>query len=218
MVRELEFRLTNDGAVQAALQRRADAVFRELQRSFRAIGTEFEDQASRRFRGDWSPNAPKSRDFLFSRTGALRRSGIRVAVTGTNFSSLALQVFITSRYGVLQEFGGEVRPRSKRALTVPLPAAMTAAGVVRQSAGELKRQGGTFLFQTAKRRAAGKGPLVARQVGGDARRLEFLFVLVSKVSIPARWGLRKTWRGSDMAGVRKFEVSQALRRLTRRSA
>lgn len=78
-------------------------------------------------------------------------------------------------YSLIQEYGGVIRPVKAKALTIPLKAAMTPAGVLKKTAREWKD---TWLLVRE-----GKDALICRDTpSGD---VEPLFVLKRKVTIKA---------------------------------
>jgi phage gpG-like protein len=82
-------------------------------------------------------------------------------------------------YARIHEQGGVVTPKRAKALTVPLPGAMTASGVVR---GDARSFSDTFLL---KRK--GKDPVIMQRKG---KNVVPLFVLKKRVKIPKRPYLR----------------------------
>lgn len=99
-------------------------------------------------------------------------------------------------YGLIHEVGGTIRPRQKKALTIPLPAALTPAGVVRKTAGELLDNPSPF-----ESTFAAKGVIFGKRPNDS---IEPLFALAQKVEIPAR-----KWASSAIDDT----ISQLIRRL-----
>jgi hypothetical protein len=102
------------------------------------------------------------------------------------------------RYIHAQEYGGTIRPRSRRFLTVPLPGALTAAGVTRGGARLVNRGG---RWQTADGRPtviftgrSGYGIIAEVRGEGRNRRLNNLYVLRPFVRLRPRLGFRKTFQ------------------------
>lgn len=89
-------------------------------------------------------------------------------------------------YANIHEYGGTIRPKRKKFLTVPLPAAQTPAGVTKP----LKGFKNTFIIRSRS------GGLLIVQDTGDGGIIP-LFVLKKKVKIPARkWASKavaKAW-------------------------
>lgn len=126
------------------------------------------------------------------RTGALRRS-MGFSVDGDGFES-SLRVFAGTPYANIQEEGGTIRPKNKRFLTVPLPDALTPAGVLK---------GGARLVQRGKRyeTADGRPTFIFRSkrgnllVGARAKngQTRLLYALKTSVTLKPRLGFRETF-------------------------
>ena len=116
-----------------------------------------------------------SNRILRRRTGTLARSTFFKDLRATK-SQVTVSV-VTTVYGPVHEYGAVVRPRRRKWLTVPLPAAQTPAGVTRYSARDYP---GAFLLKT------GSGKLFIAKRGSQKGKLDFLFVLKKEVKIPAR--------------------------------
>lgn len=119
---------------------------------------------------------------LGRRTGQLatRTRVTKATITGRNVS-MAIETNGIP-YGLIHETGGTIRPKTKQFLTIPLPDAMTAAGVVRKSAGELQQNPSpfdtTFIHE---------GTII----GEKNDKLTPLFLLRKKAVIPERrWASR----------------------------
>lgn len=116
---------------------------------------------------------------LNRRTGQLasRTRVTQATVKGTEVS-FAIETNNVA-YGLIHEVGGTIVPRTKKFLTIPLPAALTSAGVLRKTAAEFIQNpspfAGTF---------AAKGVIFGKSQTGDA--IVPLFALAKKVEIPAR--------------------------------
>ena len=128
-----------------------------------------------------------------TRSGALRRSfGFELRGSGADGE---LRLFSAGlRYARTQEHGGTIRPKSKRYLTVPLPDALTASGVVK---------GGARLVQRGKQyfTADGDPTFVFRSkrgnllVGARAKngRTRLLYALKEQVRLRPRLGFRQVF-------------------------
>lgn len=157
---------------------------RELGRAFTRTGAVHTRAVAQRF---------KPGGAIQTRTGALRRSlGFAVLDKGINSE---LKLFSAGLpYARIQEEGGTIRPKNKRYLTVPLPAALTAAGVLKggarlvPSGAKYKTADGdpTFIFRSKR------GHLL---VGARAKngRTRLLYVLKPSVTLSARLGFRETF-------------------------
>lgn len=121
---------------------------------------------------------------LKRRTGNLAaRTRVTNAVTrrrGPRAVEATIGITTLDPPGFIHEYGGTIRPRRRQWLTVPLPAALTAAGVLRDTAAELRRAGApTFVFRSRRGNL-----LIARRISDE--RIEPLFVLKRQVQMPAR--------------------------------
>lgn len=103
-------------------------------------------------------------------------------------------------YARLQELGGEVRPKRRRYLTVPLDAVRTARGVVRKGAFPT-RVGGQWMTEqklpglksreTFIKRSANGTPVIYG-TGRDGRPVP-LWALKKRIRIKPRLGFMRTW-------------------------
>lgn len=121
------------------------------------------------------------------RTGRLRRSyGFLVNAFAVGVSILVGVVRPEDEsvleYAALQEYGGTIRPKNARALTIPLDAAKTSAGVPRGRARDFED---TFIL-----RRDDDVPLIAQRRGRE--KIVPLFALVQEVTVDARPSLEPT--------------------------
>lgn len=139
-------------------------------------------------------SGPTSRTSLSSRSGALRR-GIRFAGVKTESTGYSARVTANKKYAATH-FGPRgsetiIRPKNAKALTIPLAAALTSAGVAKGTARNgpwgktviipTKRQGNTTaIIYGVRQKQSGKN--AGQGYGG----LVPLFALVKSVRIPAR--------------------------------
>lgn len=129
---------------------------------------------------------------IAARTGGLRRS-LGFAVDGQGMDA-TLRVFAGTHYARIQEEGGTIRPKNKRFLTVPLPEALTPAGVLKGGARIVQRGNRyetadgspTFIFRSKR------GNLL---VGARAKngRTRLLYALKPSVTLKPRLGFRETF-------------------------
>lgn len=105
----------------------------------------------------------------------------------------------TSVYGRIQEFGGVIRPKNAKYLTVPLPAALNSDGTPKKKGA--REWDNTFVIKSK----AGNLLIVQKGIGGD---IVPLYVLKSSVTIPARLNMGSTLR----AGLGYF-VDQAVEKM-----
>lgn len=123
---------------------------------------------------------------LNRRTGRLAQS-FTGEVAGATIGSLVMRYGTNVPYAKIHEYGGTVRPKKGRYLTIPLKANLTAAGVMKRGIREfpvvrfIRLRGGDRLLALA-----GDDP-------DNLLGLQPMFVLVRQVKIPARLGLRRTW-------------------------
>lgn len=135
---------------------------------------------------------------LKRRTGQLaNRTRVKTGLTpsgGKNRISVEIQSTDVP-YARIQELGGTIRAGDKL-LTIPLPAALTAAGVLRNTAAELQKRGDTFVARSKKGNLIifkatpkSKSRTRAGRQGATRRpQLVPLFVLKDQVTIePSNW-------------------------------
>lgn len=169
------------------------------------------------------PGEPNKNSTLATRTGRLRGS-LRVELHGGDLGSLALT--LASRgvpYAAVQEFGGTIKPRTRKWLTEPRKAALTPAGVLRKSAAQyfqedpknvfiVELSGGLYIVKKKRGKAA----------AGDAKdKFNILFRLRKKSTIPgptttgspSRLGFFDTWEAGREQRRKVFDA--AIRAATR---
>lgn len=122
-----------------------------------------------------------SGDILHKRTGQLSRTVAWGELQRKKDLSYKVTLKTPLPYASIHDEGGIIRPKKKKFLTVPLPAALTPAGVLRGKATSFKN---TFIDKTDD------GDLIIFQNKnkGEGKEDEIipLFVLKKKVEIPAR--------------------------------
>lgn len=135
----------------------------------------------------------KSGGSIQTRTGALRRSfGFETRGEGL---ALELRVFSAGvPYANVQEYGGVIRPKNKRYLTIPLDDAKTPGGALKGGAKLVQRGNKyetadgapTFIFRSKR------GNLL---IGSRARNgsLRLLYTLKPSVTLKPRLGFRETF-------------------------
>lgn len=89
-------------------------------------------------------------------------------------------------YANIQETGGTIRPRVAKYLAIPLPAALTRAGVAKKSPRDYTN---TFVM-----RSKSGSLIIAQKTGSKSGKVVALFVLKKSVTIPASHYM------SDIAG------------------
>ncbi len=138
-----------------------------------------------------------------------------------------------SPYASIHETGGTIRPKRRRALAIPLPAALAGAGQVKGEAVTLAPSAAQFgttsiqkgertlyarkdliYFHSGKAKAQGKPPLLVKIQGkGKTARIIPMYVLKTSVYIKPRmrfYATFRAWSGKPTA-LRYF--SSALQRL-----
>lgn len=129
------------------------------------------------------------------RTGALRRSitsavtdidGDMIALIGSGVRQSRKATYDASQnrwnpdgrlpYADIQETGGVIKPRKAKYLAIPLPAALTAAGVLKKRPRDYRD---TFV------RTSKSGNLIIFQKVGARGKITALFVLKKSVTVPA---------------------------------
>lgn len=174
--------------VRKAIETAPARVFPVMKREFERIGYQWENAVGKRFTGQTGETS------LHTRTGALARS-LSHSVSGSSLGNLQLRcVSQGPNYARAQNDGAVITPKSKRALTIPLDANKTPAGVPRFATVALLEAaypGRVFLLKRS-----GKKPLIAlkgvTQTGGNKPRatkgsglsITPMFVLVPKVTLP----------------------------------
>lgn len=128
------------------------------------------------------------------RTGTLARAIMdRVTVTGTGALGEVWPDLAKAPYAAIQEFGGMIVPRNGAALTIPLQAMLTANGVARGSARDVKANPESFGFSSTfipKGHNVIMGTLLGSKgrpghLRGQAGSAVPLFALKTSVMIPA---------------------------------
>ena len=165
-------------------------------------------------------------DKLQNRSGQLRRSFGSEVVGGIGQSTpLTLAVFSQgSIYSRLQEYGGVIKPKKAKYLTVPLDDALTPSGVQRYpSARDLfnrypdqvrvikVKSGRLFIVSDGK---PGSKPPKRKKRQSD---LVWLYQLKKSVKVPARLGFRATWYSSDLVADRVQRLNDAVKRASARA-
>ena len=187
-----------------ALQTAPKRLRAELATTLLKVGVAHEHALKRRFRaytGD-------SGDGIQKRSGGLMQA---YHLTRPHPDSLEVVPHIRkgmrgSHYARMQEFGGTVRPKRAKYLTVPLPAALTKAGVLSGRykirpdgrGGFTTDAGDTFLFKSRrgalligiKDRKTGRASAQGR---GKKRELKPFYVLKKSVTLRPRLGFFGTW-------------------------
>lgn len=156
----------------------------------RAMAKRFEPYQGRRSGFDTS---------IQTRSGALRRS-FDFALRGSG-ADAELRMFSAGLpYARTQEYGGTIRPKNKRYLTVPLPDALTAGGNLKGGA-RLVQRGSTRTGRPKYVTADGQPTSIFRSkrgallIGSRARngRTLLLYTLREQVNLRPRLGFRQVF-------------------------
>lgn len=160
--------------LEAALRKKPKQIFLAGKRSLTLSKNRFDrNLQTKRLRG---------RPGLKKRSGRLAQSFIG-EVTGNNLANLHMQYGTNVKYAAIHEFGGVVRPKKGKYLTIPLKDNLLPSGVMKRSLRS---------FQFVYFRRSKKGSLLAF-AGDDKDDMKPMFVLVRSVKIPARLGFRRLW-------------------------
>lgn len=198
----------NAKAFEKAVRAAPKLTRRSLAFRLEQIGDEFERRVDKRFTaklsGPFQSNHTKGR--LANRTGTLRATmAHRVREDGKDLTLRAtIGDAATAHYVFTQEFGATIKPKRAKALTIPMPDNLTAAGRVRfKSARETE---GVFLLKTPK-----GAFLVRKKASGEG--LDFLWVLKKRVTIPARLGFRSTFEAKSMQAFARREIKEGINKV-----
>lgn len=183
-------------AFERALKEVPKALDKEANKALNRMGVEFTTAMDGRFNGTSSPPfwANESDDGIVSRTGHLARSiGFDVS-GGPSAAERKLVLFIgdavAGRYAATQEFGATIT--GSPWLTIPLPDNKTASGVPRYQSAAALRDDPSVNTWIQRSKA---GNLIIRAQFDGEEEIKNLWVLKKSVTIPARLGFTKTFKG-----------------------
>lgn len=164
------------------------------ERKKRAVRREVRKQAGvtmRRFIREHIAKSHRGGDGLRRRTGALARS-FKSVVRGEGLRDLEAVAFSEGvPYAAIHEFGGVIKPKKARWLTIPLDYVKTKAGVPRYTAREIIANPSLGNLESTFFRVTKKGNLVL--FGATGKDITPLFALKKEVRIEARMGFREQW-------------------------
>ena len=207
--------------VSTTLKRLPFELATEGRKALVKAGQNFDNGLRKSFRARSSPQD----EWLQVRSGRLRNS-IGYEVSGAGLSDLQLKVFSAGvPYANIQEYGGTIVPKRGRYLAIPTAANQTQGGRARGGAGVARfpsarafiaeHEGETFFLRSK----GGTGPLLlmwskpdtgtrrrAKLGRGSKTRPVAMFTLVTKVTIPPRFGFRRTW---DAQAPARFDLFKA---------
>lgn len=212
--------------VTQAIRSQPERAYGVLKPTFERWGTRWEHQVQDRIAG--ATTGPRN---LVGRSGQLKRS-LKHRVSGSSLGTLSLQCISAGAiHARIHEYGGEIRPKNGKYLTIPLPGNRTPAGVARVSARSLIASHETFFLRAE---AAGadrlllmwkdpsKAAIKSSGVKGKGNAVP-MFVLVPKVELPgpkapnktgpSRLGFFDEWKAFD--GDRRRDIVQAARLMGR---
>jgi hypothetical protein len=119
--------------------------------------------------------------------GAIRRQLINgIKIYGTRIDTLRTEVF-GAEYIHAQEYGATIRPKSAKALTLPLPAALRPDGSPKFKTARAWKRYGTFTWRDKRTK---RGYLAYKNAAG---KLVLLYVFVNVVHLMPKLGLRKSY-------------------------
>lgn len=131
-----------------------------------------------------------------TRTGFMRDRFTSETRQAGGIGNLRTRVFVAGvKYADVQEFGGVIKPRLRKFLTIPMDAIKTAGGAIKGQyaggAGEYRKTGKSFVWRNAL-----GGAFIAEK-SKNGKSLVLLWKLVRSVKIPGNLGWYKTWRGGE---------------------
>lgn len=191
--------IRKDALIAAKVLRRyPDVLKRHATRALNQAGIAWRNEMFKRFRAPLPQPDRYTNLTLHTRTGRLKGS-LSVQLTGNMLADTKLT--LASRgvpYAGVQEFGGTIRPRTRKYLTIPTKAAMTPAGVTRKSAAAWFREakGEVYVAQTK----SGQLAIFLHPTSAKGKPTA-LFLLRKRVTIPgpttdgrpSRLGFFDTW-------------------------
>lgn len=206
-------------ALKRVLKAFPSALNQEMRKAFTDHGNVFIDtMITKRFRGYSGPK--NTGTILQNRTGSLRRSFGKSVLGGTAGKPLTLLVYSQGvKYARLQEYGGTIRPKRAKNLTIPLDDALTGSGAPRYTSARdlLSRYPEDVFFFTSKK---GNTFLASYGKPGGKRRKEedvqLLYILKKQVEVPARLGFRDTWTSPALVQDRRARFTAAGEAASRR--
>ncbi len=194
-----DFEVTIDTKrLEAAMKKAPEALYRRLREAFRLGHQKFLNRFKReRLRSGKSEDGVQSRSRRLSRSFDSETRGDSLATLETETYSAGV------RHARIHEYGGEIVPRTKQYLTIPLDAARAGdreGAIARTSARHFSN---TF-FLTTK---VGKLLLMGSPTEGRSDEVKPLFLLVKSVMLKARLGFRKLWNEMEPAYLRMINAA-----------
>lgn len=155
-----------------------------MERALKRAGAQHQRTATKDLFTGYTGTSPA--DKLQTRSGALRRL-IGWATRGSGFAS-ELTIF-AGPPARIQEYGGTIKAKRKKYLTIPLRAALTPSGVP-------KRPGARDWEDAFVLRSRAGKLFIARRRG--KKGLDLLYKLQESVRLPARFGFRAHFRAKTI--------------------
>lgn len=211
--------------VQAALSRLITGASAAVRGAFDQAGAFHQRAMAKRFEGYSGKRLGFGSGAIQTRSGDLSLSfGWETRGAGLDLETKMFSAGVG--YARIQEHGGTIRPKNKQYLTVPLPDALTAAGLLKGGA-KLVQQGGkyvtadgapTFIFKS-KRGNLLIGARPGQDFGyGDAtikrprnNKIVLLYALRKEVSIRPRLGFRETFEKQTVPHLQALIVAASKR-------
>lgn len=166
---------------------------RQMKFAFRDIAADIPAMVIRRMQG-FTPGQRSPSDPIMTRTSKLAATvrGKRIGNKADEMVALIMAGSSTVPYAAIQEFGGVVKPKTKKALTIPLPNILTPGGDVK---------GDYRLTQRGGRHMTAGG--VPTYISGDAIMIDQggqptpIYALKKRAVIPPRLRIGKTIEEQD---------------------
>lgn len=212
-------RLRKDARRLSRLFRRyPDALYKQMRDALNRSGFAWRGQMLQRMRAPLpEPGEPNKNTSLHTRTGRLRGS-LRVEVGGGNLNLLTLT--LASRgvpYAAVQEFGGTIKPRTRKWLTEPRKAALTPAGVLRKSAARYFQEDpkSVFIVELSGGLYIVKKKRGSKSAADGKEKFDILFRLRKQSTIPgptttgarSRFGFFDTWEAGREQRRKVFDAA-----------
>lgn len=201
--------------IKRAFERFPKALDTELRRALTQHGQFF---TAKMVKDRFTGYSGESGEKLQNRSGMLRRSFGSTVVGGIGQSTPLTLVAYSQGviYSRLQEYGGIIKPKKAKHLTIPLPDALTASGVPRYPSARYlferypdqvrvitARSGRKFIVSEGK---PGSKPPKKKQPD-----LVWLYQLKKSVKVPPRLGFRATWKSSELVQDRVARINAAVK-------
>lgn len=198
--------------VEGLIEAFPETLGKGMRRAFDTTGQVYEDNMKREhFTGAGKDSFINPfKDKLRTRTGKLKQ-GIQYRLRGKTISQLGLSMISRGPSVFLHEFGGTIKPKRAKYLTIPTREAMTRGGAVKggfrltQRGGEHMTADGDPTFIIGDLGAKGTAGIYVDK--GD--NLIRIYTLKKQVEIPARLGFFREWR-ERVHGRLTREISKAL--------